>query len=167
MGHKYTGMIGWDNSFYSIKHRTNNTGWMMKWWWREEVERSANPNIERMLNVFNLHFSAPEEKAVSQICDSKTWRNLQTFGWCLQFKQSCLWASLSYFCMRKTSREINAMGQLVLRKNISEQLSIINPLWRRRNPCNLNSLLPPKKPRPLLWNRIEKGGWRKRKIRGH
>jgi hypothetical protein len=29
------------------------------------VERSANPNIERMLNVFDLHLSAPEEKAVS------------------------------------------------------------------------------------------------------
>jgi hypothetical protein len=44
------------------------------------VERSANPNIERMLNVFDLHFSTPEEKAVSRICASKTRRNLQTFG---------------------------------------------------------------------------------------
>ncbi len=50
------------------------------------VERSANPNIERMLSVFDLHLSAPEEKAVSRICASKTRRNLQTFGWCLQFK---------------------------------------------------------------------------------
>ncbi len=74
------------------------------------VERSANPSIERMLNVFDLHLSAPEEKAVSRICTSKARRNLQTFGWCLQFKQSCPWASLSYFCVRKTSREINAMG---------------------------------------------------------
>jgi hypothetical protein len=31
------------------------------------VERSANPNIERMLNVFDLQLSAPEEKAVSRI----------------------------------------------------------------------------------------------------
>jgi len=92
------------------------------------VERSANPNTERMLNVFDLHLSAPEEKAVSRICASKTRRNLQTFGWCLQFKQSCPWASLSYFCAQKTSREINAMGRVVLRKNVSEKLSIINPL---------------------------------------
>jgi hypothetical protein len=41
------------------------------------VERSANPNIERMLNVFDLHLSTPEEKAVSRICASKTRRNLQ------------------------------------------------------------------------------------------
>ncbi len=55
------------------------------------VEQSANPNIERMLNVFDLHHSAPKEKAVSRICASKTRRILQTFGWCLQFKQSCPW----------------------------------------------------------------------------
>ncbi len=52
--------------FTLIKHKINNTGWMMKWWWREGVELSANPSIERLLNVFNLHFSAPEEKAVSR-----------------------------------------------------------------------------------------------------
>jgi citrate lyase synthetase len=76
----------------------------------EGVERSAIPNIERMLHVFDLHFSTSEEKAVSRICASKARRNLQTFGWCLQFKQSCPWATLSYFCTLKTSREINATG---------------------------------------------------------
>jgi hypothetical protein len=30
------------------------------------VERSADPNIERMLNVFDQHLSAPEEKALKQ-----------------------------------------------------------------------------------------------------
>ncbi len=74
------------------------------------VERSANPNIERMLNVFDLHFSTPEEKAVSRICTSTTRRNLQTFGWCLQFKQSCPWALLSYFCMRKTKQKNKCNG---------------------------------------------------------
>jgi hypothetical protein len=92
------------------------------------VDRSANPNTERMLNVFDLHLSTPEENAVSRICASKTRRNLQTFGWCSQFKQSCPWASLSYFYTRKTSREINATGRVVLRKNVSEKLSIINTL---------------------------------------
>jgi hypothetical protein len=41
------------------------------------VERNANPNIERMLKVFDLHLSTPEEKAMSRICASKTRRNLQ------------------------------------------------------------------------------------------
>jgi hypothetical protein len=92
------------------------------------VEQSANPNIERMLNVFDLHLSTPEGKVVSRNCASKTRRNLQTFGWCLQFKQSCLWATLSYFCLRKTSRETNATGRVVLRKNVPEKLSNINSL---------------------------------------
>jgi hypothetical protein len=38
---------------------------------KEGVGRSANPNIERMLNIFYLHLSTPEEKAVSRICASK------------------------------------------------------------------------------------------------
>ncbi len=134
----------------------------MKWWWWEEVERSASPNIERMLNVFDLHLSAPEEKAVSRICASKTRRNFQTFGRCLQFKQSCPWASLSYFCTRKTSREINAMGRVVLRKNVSEKLSIIDPLWRRRNHCNLNPLTLLPKKHNLFCETGLKRGWEKK-----
>jgi hypothetical protein len=74
------------------------------------VERSAKPNIEKMLNVFDLHFSAPEEKAVSRICASKTSRNLQTFGWCLQFKQSCPWASLVLFLYTKNKQRNHCNG---------------------------------------------------------
>jgi hypothetical protein len=50
------------------------------------MKRSANLNIDRKLKVFDLHLSTPEEKGVSRICASKTRRNLQKFGWCLQFK---------------------------------------------------------------------------------
>ncbi len=96
--------------FTSFKHIINNTGWMMKWWWTEGVERSANLNIERMLNVFDLHLPAPEEKAVSTICASKTRRNLQTFGRCLQFKQSSPWALLSYFLYAKNKQRNQCNG---------------------------------------------------------
>jgi hypothetical protein len=75
------------------------------------MERSANPNDERMLNVFDLHLSAPEEKAMSRICASKTRRKLQTFGWFLQFKQSCPWASLSYFVCRKQAEKSTQWGE--------------------------------------------------------
>jgi hypothetical protein len=34
------------------------------------------------------------------------------------------WASLSYFYTRKTSREINTMGRVVLRKNVSESSAL-------------------------------------------
>jgi hypothetical protein len=53
-------------------------------------------------------------EAMSRICACKTEKNLQIFGWCLQFKQSCLWATLSYFCLQKQGRKINAMRRVVL-----------------------------------------------------
>jgi hypothetical protein len=57
--------------------------------------------VEKMLNVFDLHFPTPAVEAMSRIGACKTGRNLQMFGWCLQFKQSCPWATLSYFCLQK------------------------------------------------------------------
>jgi hypothetical protein len=69
--------------------------------------------VGRMLNVFDLHFPTPAVEAISRIYACKTERNLQIFGWCLQFKQSCPCATLSYFCLQKQGREINAMRQVV------------------------------------------------------
>ncbi len=109
---------------------------MMKWWWREGVERSASPNIERMLNVFDSHLSAPDEKAVSRICACKPRRNLQTFGRCFQFKQSYPKAFALLLLYAKQAEKSIQRANL-LRKFVSEKLSIIDPLWRRRNPCNL------------------------------
>jgi hypothetical protein len=63
-------------------------------------------------------------EAMSRICACKTERNLQIFGWCLQFKQSCPWATLSYFCLQKQSRENNAMRRVVS-ENASKELSVI------------------------------------------
>jgi hypothetical protein len=69
--------------------------------------------VGRMLNVFNLHFHTPAVEAMSRIYACKTERNLQIFGCGLQFKQSCPWATLSYFCLQKQSREINAMRRVI------------------------------------------------------
>ena len=109
------------------------------------MERSANPNIERMLNVFDLHLSTPEEKAVSRICASKTRRNLQTFGWCLQFKQSCPWAALSYFCLQKQSRENQYNGASRFKEKCHRKAQHYqSSLKEEKALCKLNSLtLPP------------------------
>jgi hypothetical protein len=71
-----------------------------------------------MLNVFDLHFPTPAVEAMSRICVCKTERNLQIFGWCLQVKQSCPWATLSYFCLQNKAGKINATKRVVLRKCI-------------------------------------------------
>ncbi len=41
--------------------------------------------VKGMLNAFDLHFPTPALEAMSRICACKTERNLQIFGWCLQF----------------------------------------------------------------------------------
>jgi hypothetical protein len=56
---------------------------------------------ERMLNIFDPHFSAPDEKTESRICASKPRRNLQTFAWCFNSNSRTRRPLLSYFCMRK------------------------------------------------------------------
>ncbi len=75
---------------------------------------TKSKTVGRMLNVFNLHFPAPVMEAMSRICACKTEKNLQIFGWCLQFKHSCPWTTLSYFCLQKQGRKINAMRRVVL-----------------------------------------------------
>jgi hypothetical protein len=89
--------------------------------------------VERMLNVFDLHFPKPAVKAMSRICACKTERNLQMFGWCLQFKQSCPWATLSYFCLqKKKGREINGMRRVVS-ENVSKRAQRYHSLGMRRS----------------------------------
>jgi hypothetical protein len=78
-----------------------------------------------MLNVFDLHFSTPEEKAVSRICASKTRRNLQTFGWCLHSNShACGLHYLTFVCGNKAGK-INALGRVVLSFKKSLALSIL------------------------------------------
>ncbi len=128
------------------------------------MERKANPNIERLLNVFYLHFSTPAENAMSRICASKTERNLQIFGWCLQFKQSYPWATLSYFCLRNKAGKINAMGRVVLRKMFQKSSALSILFEMRRSPLQIEfTTFATKIPQPLYEIWIEKGNWRKRK----
>jgi hypothetical protein len=54
-------------------------------------------------------------------------------------------------CTLKTSREINAMGRVVLRKNVSEKLSIIDHLLKEEKPLQFEfTNIATKKPQPLL-----------------
>ncbi len=121
--------------------------------------------VEKMLNVFDLHFPTPAVEAMSRICACKTERNLQIFGWCLQFKQSCLWATLSYFCLQNKAGKSTQWGessQKMYQK--SSALSI-------RFECEEVSLqiefttLPPKTT-TSLWKLKRTGNWRKRNC-GH
>jgi hypothetical protein len=94
----------------------------------------VKPIVERLLNVFDLHFSTPAMKAMSRIGASKTRRNLQIFGWCLQFKQSCPLATLSNFCLQNKAGKINATRRVVLTKMYQKSSALSIRFEMRRSP---------------------------------
>ncbi len=122
--------------------------------------------VGRMLNVFNLHFPTPAVEAMSRICACNTERNLQIFGWCLQFKQSCPWATLSYFCLQKQGREINAMRRVVSENVLKRAERYPSRGMRRSLFANWIHYIASKKPQPLCENWNEKGIGEKRNC-GH
>jgi hypothetical protein len=105
-----------------------------------------------MLNVFDLHLSTPEEKAVSIICASKTRRNLQTFGWCLQFKQSCRGLHYLTFVCGKQSRENQYNGACrVKEKCLRKAQHYQSSFEGGEGPLQIEfTNIATKKPQPLL-----------------
>ena len=136
----------------------------MEWRWNGGVERKAKP-LRECWTFFNLHFPASVMKAMSRICACKTEKNLQMFGWCLQFKQSCLWATLSYFCLRKQGRKINAMRRVVFRKCVKKS-SVLSHVKCEEVSLQIEFTTLPPKPQPLCENCNEKGIGETRKC-GH
>ncbi len=107
-----------------------------------------------MLIVFDLHFKTiTAVEAMSRICACKTERNLQIFGWCLQIKQPCQWATLSYFCLQNKAGKSTQWGESS-QENVSKELSIINSLQMRRSLfANWISLHCRQKTTTSLWNK--------------
>ncbi len=110
---------------------------MDEWWngdgtggWNE----NANPLLRECWTFFIYIFLHLAENSMSRICASKTERNLQIFGLCLQFKQSCPWATLSYFCLQNKAGKINAMRRVVLRKMFQKSSALSIHFEMRRSP---------------------------------
>ncbi len=104
---------------------------------------------------------------MSRICACKTERNLQIFGWCLQFKQSCPWATLSFFCLQNKAGKINATRWVILRKVFQKSSALSIRLEMRRSPfANWIHYICRQKTTTSSWNLDRKGNWRKRNC-GH
>ncbi len=128
----------------------------MKCWWNGGVEGKAIPLLRECWTFFDLHFPTPAVEAMSRICACKTERNLQIFGWCLQFKQSCPWATLSYFSLKNKSGKINATRGVALRKCIKRAQSYLFALKCEEVLLQIEfTTFAAKKPRPLceVWNK--------------
>ena len=124
-----------------------------EWRWNRGVERKQNhrENAER----FSIYIFCIRNEAMSRICACKTKKNLQIFGRCLQFKQSCLWATLSYFCLRKQSRKINAMRRVVFWKCIKKSSALSHIKYGEVSLQIEFATLPPK-PQPLCEMRMKR-----------
>jgi hypothetical protein len=81
-----------------------------------------------MLNVFDLHLSAPEEKAVSRICASKPGEICKHLAGSHNSNSHARGLHCLTFVCENKAGKINATGRVVFRGNVSEKLSIINPL---------------------------------------
>jgi hypothetical protein len=102
-----------------------------------------------MLNIFDLHFSTQAEKAMSKICASKTRKNLQIFGWCLQFK---------LLLSAKQSRKNQCNGASCFRK-MFQKSSVLSILFEmRRSSLQIEfATFAAKTPQPPCEIWIEKG----------
>ncbi len=142
-------------TFHDNEHRINNTGWITEWRWNGGVERKAKP-LRECWTFFNLHFPASAMEAMSGICACKIEKNLQIFGWCLQFIQSCLWATLSYFCLRKQGRKSTQWGESSLKNVLKTAQRYLT--WNvKKSPCELNLLHCRQEPRPLCETGTKRG----------
>jgi hypothetical protein len=102
---------------------------------------------------------------LSRIYASKSRRKLQTFGWCLQFKQLDPWDLNVLLLRAKTSRGTFEICINLLRKLVSENFSIIYPFEYGENPCNFGSADIAAKNHNLsqIQRRIERG-WEKESL---
>ncbi len=150
--------------FTMIMRRINNTGLMMKWWWREGWNKVRTPILGECWKFLIYIILHQKRKQCLEFALPKPGEFCKHLAGAYNSNSHARGASLSYFCIWKTSREINAMGRIALRKNVSEKLSIINSLWRRRRPLQIEfTNIAAKKPQPLLWKDWKRGAGEKGK----
>ena len=148
-------------TFHYDEHRINNTGWIRNGdeteGWNEK--QNHRENAER----FSIYIFCIRNEAMSRICACKTEKNLQIFGWCLQFKQSCLRATLSYFCLWKQGRKINAMRRVVFENALKRAQRYLTQKCGEVSLQIEFATLPPKTT-TSLWNGNEKETGKTRKM---
>jgi hypothetical protein len=83
---------------------------------------------ERMLNVFNPHLSAPDEKAVVYNLRFQTQEKFTDIWLVLTIQTAYSWAFAILLLYAKTSRENIAIDINLLRSYVSEKFIIIDPL---------------------------------------
>jgi hypothetical protein len=94
----------------------------------------GKPIVERMLNIFYLHFSATAVKAMSRICACKFERNLQIFGWCLKIQTVMPVGYTILLLSAKQSRENQCNEASRLKKMYQKSSALSVRFEMRRSP---------------------------------
>ena len=143
--------------FTLMNHRINNTGWMMKWQWNGGVERKANPLLRECWTFLIYIFLHQQWKQCLEFALTKLREICTCFGWCLQFNQSCPWATLSYFCLQNKEGKTNATRRVVLRKYTKRAQRYLFALKCEEVPANWIQFICRQKTTTSLWNSDRKG----------
>ncbi len=123
--------------FTSLKHRINNTGWMMKWRWREGLERGASPNILRECWTFLIHiFLHQLRKHLSRILRFQIQEKFADICLVLTI-QTVIPVGLFYLTFECENKQGNHCNWHKSLRKVSEKFSIVYSLWRRRKPLQL------------------------------
>jgi len=93
------------------------------------VERKANPDIERMLNVLIYIFLHQQRKQCLEFALPKPGEICKYLAGACNSNSHSPWATLSYFCKIETKQGKSMQWGESFKKNVSEKLSVINPLW--------------------------------------
>jgi hypothetical protein len=100
----------------------------MKWGWYGGVERKANPNVERMLNVLIYIFLHQQRKQCLEFALPKL-REKFEYVWLVLAIQTVMPVGYTILLLSaKQSRENQCRGASRFKKNVSEKLNVIYPL---------------------------------------
>jgi hypothetical protein len=139
----------WNSSFYTNKYRINNTGWMMKWRWREGVEQSASPNILRecwtfLIRIF-LHQMRKQCLEFALLNPGEICKHLAG-----AYNLNSHLCYLTFVCENKQRNNYNwheSFKEVHLRKAQHYRYSL-----KEEKPLQFDpTYIVAKKPQPLLW----------------
>ncbi len=127
------------------ERKINNTGWMRKWWWEEGWNERQTPILRECWTFLIYIFLHQQRKQ------------------CLKFALPKLRETCKYLAGACNSNS-HARGLHYLKKNVSEKLRVIYPLWNEeKSLANWIRYICRQKTTTSLWNLDRKGNWIKRK----
>ncbi len=141
--------LGWNdenNSFHIDEHKISNTGMNDEMAMKRRGWTKGKPLLRECWTFLIYIIRHQQWKQCLEFALAKLRKICKKiFGWCLQFKHSCLWSTLSYFCLQNKAGKINATRRVVLRKCIKRAQCYLSSLKCGEVPLQIGfTTLPPK-----------------------